>query len=148
MWKQKLKKHEEKTALVASYAYRNEKRIEKQRQKNIEQAYDDSLVTAVQKQAKAKKQDSSVTENNDLLGQHILSAQPTESDLITSYSVSQAAKLKDKDKSKEQVYEFVDFDDPECHVVAFKKISVNKPEVRLNCFVTSFPFSGHSIQNE
>ena len=33
MWKQKLKKHEEKTALLASYTYRNEKRIEKQRQK-------------------------------------------------------------------------------------------------------------------
>jgi len=28
-WKQKLKKHEEKNALMASYAYRNEKRIEK-----------------------------------------------------------------------------------------------------------------------
>jgi hypothetical protein len=28
-WKQKLKKHEEKNALMAGYAYRNEKRIEK-----------------------------------------------------------------------------------------------------------------------
>lgn len=32
-WKQKLKKHEEKTALMANYAYRNEKRNEKMKQK-------------------------------------------------------------------------------------------------------------------
>ena len=35
IWKSKLKKHEEKNTLMASYTYRNEKRLEKQRQKEI-----------------------------------------------------------------------------------------------------------------
>jgi hypothetical protein len=42
------------------------------------------------------------------------------------------------------VFEFVDHEDPICHVVAFKKISLKHPESRMNCFVTSFPFAGHS----
>ena len=53
-----------------------------------------------------------------------------------------------KDKKKQQLYEFIDHDDSDCHVVAFKKISISKPETRLNCFVTSFPFSGHSTVDE
>ena len=35
LWKAKLRRHEEKNALMASYTYRNEKRIEKARQKEL-----------------------------------------------------------------------------------------------------------------
>ena len=74
---------------------------------------------------------------------------PSEKDYSISFSVDLMNKLKAKDIKKKQIYEFEDFADANCNVVAFKKVSVVNPSTRLNCFVTSFPFSGHcSIDEE
>lgn len=56
-------------------------------------------------------------------------------------------------------YEVIDFENDQCQITAFKKHSLHtkgkKENIRLNCFVTSFPFSGEdqkkvdsSLQNE
>ena len=55
-----------------------------------------------------------------------------------------AKREEEDDKQRNQVYEFNDVENDNLVVTAFKKISYSKPHVRLNCFVTSFPFSGHS----
>ena len=102
---------------------------------------------ASRQQTKVRRQEPTGT-GDDFFGQIPLVANPSASDMVMSYSVKKANKLYEKDKKKGQIYEFVDYEDPECSVVAFKKISITKPEVRLNCFVTSFPFSGHSTQDE
>ena len=52
--------------------------------------------------------------------------------------------LDKKDQKKKQVFEFTDFKSDQCVVQAFKKISCKNEANRINCFVTSFPFSGHA----
>lgn len=92
------------------------------------------------------KHESGSIESNksELFSTPTLSAHPTEAEFSVSYSVNLLKRQKAKDKKSEQQFEFVDHDEPNCHVDVFKKVSFNQPETRLNCFVTSFPFSGHS----
>ena len=49
---------------------------------------------------------------------------------------------------KKQVYEFTDFKSDQCVVQAFKKVSYKNEGNRINCFVSSFPFSGHCEKTE
>ena len=49
---------------------------------------------------------------------------PSWRDFSSSYSVNLVKKLHDRDCKKKQIYEFTDFENENCQVTAFKKISV------------------------
>ena len=106
-----------------------------------QQQLNDDL-NAINKGTPKPKQE--IKEKKEEVPKNLLPANPSENDFSVSFSVSAFNKLKAKDKNKKQIYEYIDYEDPKCQVVAFKKISIGRPVTRLNCFVTSFPFSGHS----
>jgi hypothetical protein len=124
---------------MASYAYRTEKRQEKARLKELTKP-EETLPTTFKPRIKSDSIHTEAKQDST----SILPANPTAVDLSVSHSVDHFRKQRAKDKKKDQQYEFVDFSESNCHVDAFKKVSFNKPETRINCFVTSFPFSGHS----
>jgi hypothetical protein len=94
-------------------------------------------------QVKPVKQQQLKEEKRSVFTSPALCPNPSEKDYSISFSVGVINKLKAKDIKKNQIYEFEDYADANCNVVAFKKISTVNPHTRLNCFVTSFPFSGH-----
>ena len=53
---------------------------------------------------------------------------------------------REKRLKKKIIYEQEDFKSDACHVTCFKKVSARNPSIRLNCFVTSFPFRGHAVE--
>lgn len=49
------------------------------------------------------------------------------------------------DQKKGQQYEAVDYKTDDCLISAFKKVSYAKKPQQKSCYVSSFPFSGHSF---
>jgi hypothetical protein len=54
--------------------------------------------------------------------------------------------LQERMRTKAHAFEYTDFENNECQVKTFRKLSLNKNEKgRMNCYVSSFPFSGENI---
>jgi len=54
--------------------------------------------------------------------------------------------LEERMRTKAHAFEYTDFENNECQVKTFRKLSLNKNEKgRMNCYVSSFPFSGENI---
>ena len=170
LWKSKLRQHEEKNILKANAAYRTDKRLEKQMQ--IKESVLGTNYSAMPPTGLAQKQRStgskylkrneaaSLQQTGESLPQEkakseyersplFLGPNPTMENVApTTHLLNFHRKLQRKDVKRGQVYEFSDFKSEVCSVQGFKKVSYKNEANRVNCFVTSFPFSGHAQQPE